>query len=469
MAFTFSISSSKIDVLTGTGTLAELYTDAIADTAGCMTSPSANVYQVEGNRELELSSGVTVTTADGDTLQWALTANTYPILHVATGSVLNLTQNTKITGDTDGTHYSYIYIEGECNANGTAGNEVIFELYRSIYIYGYENVDWDHVILRDNVLSSGYMLFFQPDLYNTDQLNYTRSFDNITIQGGPTENANNGWIFFYGGDYSTFTFNNIDITDTTWAFFYGCSNLTINGGTATSTNQEHRMWNCGGPRAPMQNFEISKTKLRGIDFQNQPKFYYKNYTFDANDAGVYTGPYVDRGTVIYVEDCTFKNATYGMRAQGGIIVLLGTQTYTSITTEKIWGPSGTILHGRKLTLSVEDSGAAAIADATVTIRQKEGNEFWQFRTDSNGDVLDPRGEPIVLIEKEETSTGVFDQWSDGTGNQVHIIEVYKDGYEPHSEEVAMNQDRTKTIVLSTETQSGTTLNNVTINSTATIY
>ena len=467
MAFTFSISSSKIDVLTGTGTLAQLYTDAIADTAGCMTSPSANVYQVEGNRELELSSGVTVTTADGDTLQWNLTSNKYPILHVQIGAVLNLTQNTRIIGDTNGVQYSYIYFEGEVNVNGTSGNEVIFELHRSIYIYGYRNQDWDHAIIRDNVLASGYNLFFQPQAYDYDDT-YTQSFDNITLQGGPTETSTNGYFYCNAGDYTSVSFNNINMTNGYFALFYGCSNLMINGGTLLNTLAEHRYWGCGGVGLAGFHYDPVNPIQRGVEWQNQPKFKYKNYTFDDGDNGVYVAGIASRGSVVYFEDCTFQNGTYGVYANYGTVIWVGTNTFNSITTNRRWG-NGQHLYGRRLTLNVEDSGAAAIADATVTIRQKEGREFWQFRTDSNGDVLDPRGDPIILIEKEETSTGNFTQWSDGTGNQVHIIEVYKDGYEPHSEEVAMNQDRTKTITLSNEVQSGTTLNNVTINSTATIY
>jgi hypothetical protein len=103
-----------------------------------------------------------------------------------------------------------------------------------------------------------------------------------------------------------------------------------------------------------------------------------------------------------------------------------------------------------MTLNVKDSGASPIADATVTFRQKEGREHWTCKTDSNGDVLDPKGDPIWLIEKEETSNGVFTQWSDGSGNQVHVIEVMKDGYDPHYEEIAMTADKTANVVLAVE-------------------
>lgn len=452
MAFTLSISGSQILVTAGTGTLAELYADAVADTPGCMTNPSTNVYQVEGDREIQIQSGVTVSTNSGDTvgdtLQWNLAANKFPILRVQQGGILNLNENTTIVGDTNGAQQSYIYCEGEVNCNGTLGNEVIFEKHRSIYIYGYRNMDWDHVIIRDNVLSSGYNVIIQPGNYDFDDT-YKQTFDDITLVGGPTETSTNGWALFYNGDYSSFTFNNFNMTNGYWALFYGCSNLQINGGTLLNTFAENRYWGCGGEGLNSWHYDPVNTLERGIDWQNQPKVKYKNYTFDDGDSGVYAGGIVDRGSVVYFEDCTFQNATYGVYANRGIAIYVGTTTFNSITTNRRWGSGGIHLHGRKLTLNVEDSLTNPIADATVTIRQKQGREHWSFRTDSSGNVLDPRGEPVVLIEREETSTGVFTEWSDGTGDQVHVIEVYKDGFTAHTQEVAFTEDKTITVTLDT--------------------
>lgn len=477
MAFSVTVTSSLIAVTSGTGTLAELYADAIAASAGCMTTystsssssagTSVNIYQIVGNRELELRSGVTLTTDDGDTLQWTLTANKYPILDAQLGSVLNLSQNTTIIGDTNGVYQTYAYFQGETNVNGTSGNEVIFEKFRSLYIYGYRNQDWDHVIIRDCMLSSGYNLYFRPTLYDSND-SYTHTFDDITCLGGPTETSTNGYVYFDTGDYTSFTFNNLNMTNGGYALFYQCSNLVINGGTLLNTNIDNRYYACGSEGLASWHYAPVNSIVRGATWQNQPKVKYKNYTFDDGDAGNYVGGVTYTGTVIYFEDCTFQNGNYGVYANFGTVIWLGTNTFNSITTaDRRWN-NGQHLYGRRMTLNVSDSGATGIADATVTMRQKQGREHWSFRTDANGDVLDPRGDPIVLIEKEETSTGVFTQWSDGTGDQVHVIEVYKEGYTPHTEEIAMTSDKTVNITLQTRDASATVLNGTTLYN-ATIY
>ena len=465
MAFTFSIDGSKIDVLTGTGTLAQLQSEANAITSGCFTNPSGQIYQVNGNRELEISSGVTVTTTDGDTLQWDLTANKFPVLDVATGGILNLTQNTTIIGDVNQTYQAYIYFYGEVNCNGTSGNEVIFEYHRSIYMYCYGlsgAMDWDYVIIRNNVLSSGYNLYFQPDLQSFNDQLYTHTFNNITIQGGPTASVNNGYIWFDSGNYRNFTFTDFTVTDGNVILAYGTTNLKLENWDISSMVLEPRPYGNGGVRGVAHYDPVAATPVGDYSF-NQGKFTFKNCTFDANDGGVYTGGICNHQSCVLYDGCTFENATYGVYANRGIAMYTGTTTFNSITTaNRLWNGGGTHLHARKLTLNVQDSGASPIADASVTIRQKQGRECWACKTDSNGDVLDALGDPIVLVEREETSTGVFSEWSDGTGDQIHVIEVFKDGYNYHSEEIAMTEDKTVTVTLAAATSNATVISNATL-------
>ena len=58
------------------------------------------------------------------------------------------------------------------------------------------------------------------------------------------------------------------------------------------------------------------------------------------------------------------------------------------------------------------------------------------------------GDDPVFIEKEETSNGVYDQWSDGNGNQVHTITVSHPDYQVDTREIAFTQDRDITVTMS---------------------
>ena len=479
MAFTFtSISSSIIDVSGGTGTLSELYTDAIAHTPGCMTNPSANVYQIEGNRELELSGTTILTVETGDTIQWDRTSNGN-ILEVQVNATIVFEAGSTMNMDASGNHMGYAYYYGRLDVQGTSGSRVVFDNCGRNLMYPYGSGSQSnggahtvaYLTIQNVVNTSGYAMFFNPSIATLHD-DVTHTYDNIIAKAGPTESTGNAWLMYWNfGSYHNFTFTNIDITNGNGWLCYGTANLVIDGGTALNGDTDCRVYGSPGVGLMAANYDPVNTKAFGNHNANQNKTLFKNYTFDDGDNGVYTLGTLDRGAVLYCESCTFQNATNVANLTRGILVLYN-PTYTSISGNNFVYSSaggGTVLHARKMTLSVEDSGGSPIADATVTFRQKQGRETWVCTTDSNGDVLDPLGEPIWLIEQEETSNGVYSQWSDGTGDQVHVIEVYKDGYEPHSEEVAMNQDRTKTIVLSTETQSGTTLNNVTINGTATIY
>jgi len=457
MAFTITVSSSKIDVTAGTGTLADLYTDAIAVTAGCMTNPSAQTYQVEGNRELELSSGVFLSTTDGDTLQWALTANGYPVLDVASGARLDVAQNTTFIGDTDNTHQSYFYFYGETNFNGTSGNEIVIENYRTVYIQDYGNVTgasdgihtWDYVILRDVMSSSGHSLYFRPDIYQLDADNGQHSFTNITIDMSAGPNSAWGQLYFDSGDYSRFTFDNFTMTEGNRIICYGCSNLKIANSTFTDGANDNRCYHSKEGNITGRYNPAAASYPYPQQIQNQSKVLFQNCTFDGNDNGVYAGLWQDRGGVVFYDDCTFQNATYGTYSNRGIALYTGTTTFTTITTNRRWGNGGTHFHCRKLNLTVEDSLTNPIADAVVQVRQKEGREHWQFMTDSNGQVLDIHDEPPWLVEREETATGVFTEWSDGTGDQVHVLEVFKDGFTAHSQEIAFTSDQTLTVTLET--------------------
>lgn len=456
MAFTFTtITSTLLDVASGTGTLSELYADAIAHTPGCMTNPSANVYQIEGNRELELSGTTILTIETGDTIQWDRTSHGN-ILEVQQNATIVFEAGSTMNQDASGDHMGYSYFYGRLDVQGTALSRVVWDNCGRNYIYPYGNGSQSnggahtvsYLTIQNLVNSSSYALYMSPG-QTTLHDDVTHTFDNIISKGGPTEASGNGWLFYWGwGSFHNFKFTNIDMTNGNGWLIYGASNVHVDGGTALNGDTDSRVYGTPGAGNIASAYNPVNTKLFATQNSNQNKCLFKNYVFDDGDLGVYTFGTLDRGATVYLDSCTFQNATNVANLTRGILVLHN-PTYTSISGSNFSYNGGTVLHARKMTLTVEDSLTNPIADATVVFRQKEGKETWECRTDANGQVLDAHGEPIWLIEKEETSNGTFSQWSDGTGDQVHVIEVYKDGFSVHTQEVAMTADKTITVTLET--------------------
>ena len=78
------------------------------------------------------------------------------------------------------------------------------------------------------------------------------------------------------------------------------------------------------------------------------------------------------------------------------------------------------------------------------------------------------GDDPVFVYREQTSNGVYDTWSDGTGDQVHIITVTHPDYAVSSQEVAFDEDQSLTVTMNTDNHTqlkGT----VTVNGTVSIY
>jgi hypothetical protein len=209
----------------------------------------------------------------------------------------------------------------------------------------------------------------------------------------------------------------------------------------------------------MSHYDTSKDMVSFSGKLNQYMTVFEGCTFDNVDSGVYgVTSYV---SVLLIKDCTFFNQTYPVYAAGGNALLYGTTTYpvAGVTSNIRYHGSGTVLHVRKLDITVLDENSDPLENAVVQIRQKDATrELWNFSTDSNGEVkCCGFQEDIYLVEKEETANGVFAQWSDGTGNLVHEINVSYPGYTVDTREVAMTQDRSIVVQLSTAPAGATTI------------
>jgi len=454
--FTVSVSASLIDVTAGTGTLAQLYADVEAIDATAMTISGADpyTYEIEGNRELQIGTGVTLNMQnDSDVLQWDLSAAKYPVLDIQEGATFNVGDGTtggddqQIIGDINNASYCYIYVYGSFNCQGTVGHEVIIKNYRSMYFYSRTGslIDWDYVKLQECTYAYGYHMSFAA-MDTTGDI--VANFNYVTIEEtGVTENGYG--ILGTGGFFGNTVFNNMVIDNTLLLSIRSCTMKWANCTIQNIASSYPRMIDCGKQSAGY--FQTSKTEPYSVEIgQKQGYFVMDTCTFDNNydDTGNnYAFFEVGAGSIVLFKDCTFQNAYYGCRVNNGGVAIHYNSTFTSITVDKVWAANGTHLHARKLTLTVNDSGGSPLQDAIVNVRQKEGYENWTFITDASGQIKDIWGDDPVFIEKEETSTGVYDQWSDGTGNQIHEIIISHPDYETAKREVAFTENQTLIVQL----------------------
>jgi hypothetical protein len=450
--FTGSWTAIKIDITAGTGTLAQLVTD-ISDTTVMETV--ANVTTIKHvttgvARELEISSGVTLNhQVDSHTLNWTWgAANTVAkwALEIGAGGTFNVGDGT--TGGDDcildfasnrQDVRPQIYHSGSFNVLGTVGHECIMKHYLSYFLYtahGQSSVLDYFKLQSDITYTGGYGLAFMGPYYRHGAGQVSFDHGKVEALGAACGYAA---MSYSGGLFDNLIFNNIIFENNTNAYMggtYKMSNCTIKDMYSSFPRTQ------GGGKEQGIPYETSKSEEYS-QITGQPKTVFDTCTFDNNYAAAANGYgfyAVDKGAVALFRDCIFQNNYYGARVHDAIIIWVNC-TITA-TVDRVWAGSGTHLHGRNLTITVNDSGGSPLPNANVNVRQKEGYENWSFLTDANGQIKDMWGDDPVFIEKEETSTGVYDQWSDGNGDQVHIITISHPDYQIDTREVAFTQDRT---------------------------
>jgi hypothetical protein len=468
-----TVTSSKIDITSGTETLKTIYTAVAASGfPGLMTENVAdNAYTINGNIELEISSGATLNITDASYedgyLYWgSLTANKAPGLDIARGSTFTCTApGFTFNMDVNNGQYNYWYVYGDCTVTGTLAKPIVITRYYATrcYAYGY-SINFDHVNFTDpsTYSTSSYPIYLDNA---TDGSKWPEagewSFTNITIDN----RTDSGYIFrVYGGDWSNVILDNWLSDDTR----YGFSGL---GGHVKFTNstfkhiQNYSTIVHSGVSGYM-NSVYEATPMNKDLFQE--KWTFENCTFeDNNDSSSteYGFRLGYRGTFIKFKNCTFAGVDdalrYGISSHQYSKILLeggeAGQTWTNVTDNKIYGSTHNYYDVYSLDLTVSDSGGSPIEDATVAVRQKEGHEHWMFRTDSNGNIKDLYGDLPVFAYQQQYGTSSFDVWSDGTGDQVHVIEIVKDGYVADTREVSFSSNKIITVTLDTNPANQTTI------------
>ena len=457
-----TVSSSKIDITSGTETLASVYTAVAASgNPGVMVEDTINKeYSIVGTVELEISTGATLNITDSSYdngyLQWSSTGNGVGI-DVDTNGNLNITAPGFIINlDVDNGSYRYMYLKGNVNISGTSGNNIIIKRYFATRCWAGLNSSAPYI----NTIVFNYVNFQDPSTYSTsnyalwfDQSSYYSfpgvgdwSFTNITIDN----TSNSGYIFrAYSGDWSNVILDGFDTTNTR----YGCRS---DGGNVKFTNSTFRNIATYAYHYTAGQGTYYYSPL-GIDVNKgiyQPKWTYENCTFQDNgDASSteYGARLYYCGAIVKYKNCTFigvdDEMSYGIDAYMNPRILLeggqAGQTFTNVGNEVNYGTLRAYYDVYSLDLTVNDSEGSPLADASVTIRQKEGKESHAFETDSSGNIIDMYGDlPVFVHRVNYTNSSTFDLWSDGTGDQIHEIIISYPGYQLDTREVAFTEDKT---------------------------
>jgi len=483
MAVTVSLTSTKIDI-TSTGgvqaTLEEVYQAVIAVDAtrmtrtGTGTSADPYVYQlIPGTGaayvELEISSGCKVLFQNSGSnysrLEWtwgSTTVATY-MLDFASNSEVEIEPGFIFDLDaTSASHYAYIILRGQINAVGTLGNEIIFKHYRNLYFYPYAGTHtFEYVKFMDTTYSSGYM-FYMTYLQAASPV--TVSMKHITVM-----NTSNTWGRIYINYVSTpptdWALEDWRIEKVYYPLYTTASTVRLVRWYFKDTSVQAIVYGCGtGSPPPVITTKSDSSPTK--DFQ--PAFIFEGCTFDNTDLGNIAAYCYYPGRIIFMSP-TFIGLNYGAySAYSSLVCWHGTITMAS-GTKKVWSTEGRHVTVRQVGITVKDLNGDPIEGAVVSIQQSEMKEWYSATTNADGEVLNIFDMKPFFIEKEETSNGVFVNWSDSIADgRYHEFVATADGYSSETAKYEITQDRDIVITLTPKNTGATVINNATINN-STIY
>lgn len=455
MAVSVTVTATKIDVTSTAGvqeTLSAVVT-AVGDTSvmeevGSVITIKRAVGQVY--RELEISNNCKIKFEEDHTTNFEGVSNTgtYYLLDFADGSEIEVEPGHTFDFNSDGQTYAraYIICYGQLIMGGTQAKPIVVQNYRSWYDYSRADQTWTYVELKEPTYAGGY-LYYSENYTKTKGAGLARSYTNVTVS---QSTGNAGYCYFsYTGNpwdgvtYSDWTFTNLDrvyfyistmkVTRFSFSnfknplFCYGAGNAVGSSAYDTATD----------------NDTFSKKRF-------QPSLTFDECSFDSFTTSYFV--YAFYGATTYFRSCDFDTESYGIYGQHGARTLEygDSNTFTSVTVPRRWGAASTFLRCREIDLTVQDQAGTPIEDATVTLTQESSKrERWTAMTDSDGTILNVHGDLPRLVEREETSPGLFSYWSNDLsgGTAFHRIRVDKPGYLPVTHDLEMTTDQTVTITL----------------------
>lgn len=469
MAITATVTSTKIDI-TSTGGVQETFDDVViavnAVLAGTIlgSGTSGDPYEIKGDRELEFSSGVKVLFQQNTFVEWnEITSSGRYAIYLAAGSEIEIEDGCSfdVSGSPQANIYNSFY--GKITANGTSGNRIVLKGGARNYNYPRDEQVWNYVDIVDNTV---YGFYLNPSTIEPDC-----SATNIRIYN---TSGNSGiGMFLTSGKYANWTFDEIEIYDKATAIYALDAAAKITNSYFHDCDNQALFYNVGGIVGDTYQTAQDDTIFKQGYLQTFMRF--ENCTWEDMDLGSYL-IYAGHGSKVVFKDCTFTADTYS-GSQNGIysfsgsrVIFLGTNTFSNLNADKVWATDGTFLHGREIEVYVEDVDGSPIENAFVGALNASDKEKWQGYTRSDGYLKNMFGDPMILIEKEETSNGVFEQWSnDESSDLCHQILVDKFGYNKYQICLEMTEEKSLEVVLTPYTETPTTIKNASITGTNIFY
>jgi hypothetical protein len=461
MATSVTLAATQITVTAtevGGSTIDQLCT-AINDTAYMeRTGSDPYTYTIKQGsgvgyaRILQINTGCRINmTNNGDTLVWVnggtYASNFYQLYIVGNGSMFYVNGNdiTIDMGATATVPSPSCLCYGNLTLLGTAGHEVIVKNWGSYFPlassqqYSTDNqVRMEYVKLQDTRIASAIIYVGYATAGRINAI-----LKNLTIeQVAGTVGYGNGISL---GNKSGFEciMENITYSKINNPLIFNTGEAIKIKDSLFSLSNAYTGLNYGEPYGIGTN---QYNPLNVNNICNQIQTTYDNCIFESNynSSGTkYAFYYVYYNAVVKFKNCTFRKEAsssiyrgIGTIAYGGTVVFIGTNTFTDYTNYK-WGvdrsglPNGRTLFGKEVTILVKDSNGDPIPNAFVRITQSDGNETYNWVTNSSGYVKDVFGDDCYLIEYEDTSTygtGTLTQWSDSIASgRYHTITVSAPG------------------------------------------
>ncbi len=245
-----------------------------------------------------------------------------------------------------------------------------------------------------------------------------------------------------GVPLDSYTFNNFHVEHISYPMFATTGNFKISNSTFKDCTYQVLSYSSGsGIGIPYNTSKIELCNNKTF----QPMCVFNNCVFDNIDAGVY-GIHHYYGGRLLIKDCEFKNLSYGiLTGYGAVTFLHGTNTFTNVTTHKRWSNQGTYLHVRELDLTINDENGNPLENAAISIIQQStiAKEIHVGHSNSDGKLVNVWGDNPIFVEKEETSTGVYEQWSnDAESGLCHRVIVSYEGYVTAYQDVEFTEEKT---------------------------
>lgn len=377
-------------------------------------------------------------------------------LTCSAGSVMNFMANNT------GGRYTYfvggILFQGQQNARIRIYGNNITHMYCLLP----SNVRYTDFI--DNTLYSLYFNYSGPD-----SLAYI-GFNNIKIYNvNQAITVGTGIVTAAGSAL----FNNINISD--FQIYSKSAGIVLNGGAMKFKNGLIREINgtavsiTAGGNVVNPPFETSMDDTRYPIGMFQSMVVLDNVTMSnygkLNSTTLQYGVLANYNSLVYMKNCSIVK-TDGIQlsyrrplsAQRRSIVIQHGQgtTFSGHTLYgRNWLTDGTFLRSYEVDITVTDNNMNPISYSTITLKQNSTipKQSWCGLTNDNGKLVNIYGDNPILISKQQTSEGVYQNWSDGSSSGLnHYIQAYYPGLNPYTEVFNLTENKTFNIMLTPQQQ-----------------